>query len=175
MKEEIKSEILIRGLLNNDTKVFDYIVKKIKPSIIKHIRKKKVSKNEAEEVFQISMIKIFDVLRNNGNIEKFEPYLLKTCLNTLIDRVVERQKEEDKNEKYYKSIIEQLEEDEAFIEIIREVFSKLDKGCREIFQMKADGMNLNEIAEKLGYTERYLITKKARCKERYLKILNRMK
>ncbi|MCK4662364.1 MAG: sigma-70 family RNA polymerase sigma factor [Bacteroidales bacterium] len=175
MRDKFSNKEIIEGINNNTKAIFDYIEKKIKPKAKNIILNKGGNREDVKEVFQISMIKVFDKIREKTHIDNFEHYLLQTCKNVWLDKTKAAQDEKKKNEEYFR-IHEfgenEVDEHERFLKVM-EILNKLNKGCREIFQMKANNMSIKEIAEELGYTERYVINKKARCKKKYLKFLNK--
>lgn len=172
MKRSFNSEELINGIKNNTKLVFDYIERDIKPKAKRMILNNGGNKEDVKEIFQISMKKVFEKIKEKALIDNFENYLLKTCYNLWIDKIKEDQEEKKNKEEYFR--INEFKEDEIFLDIM-EIYNKLDKGCRDLIQMKADNMSMKEIANELGYTERYIINKKARCKKKYISILNKMK
>lgn len=134
MKRQYTSAELIDGIVKNDMAVFRHIEKRIKPGIKKFVLRSGGNSNDTNEVFQISMIKVFEKIRNKSSIDNFEHYLFQTCRNVWIDKIKAARYERIIIEEYnrIRELDNDLEECKKFIETM-DFFGQLSQGCRDFF------------------------------------------
>lgn len=173
MRKKLNSDEIINGIKNNSSQTFKYIHKNIWPKVRNMVITKNGNRDDACDVFQISMMKIFDRIRNNDRIDNFESYMYTTCYHVWMDQLNKKRKQNEFHNEYsyYSEKSFQYDKHEQFIDLMN-IFMRLDEKCRKIYNMLADGFDLEEIAINFGCSKRAIITRKSRCKDKYNLLLN---
>jgi len=180
---KFSTERILAGIVENDRIVIQYVYDKYFASIKSYVLKHGGSETDAWDVFQDSLMVVYEQARSGDLILKntFITYFYSVCkyrwLKQLRDSSPNQHEEfEYKNEteiygynNYVVQLDEALEQEER-VRLYQENFLKLSKECQKLFKLLAKGLTTNEITEELGYKSTGFTYKKRRlCKEQLLK------
>ena len=180
---KFSTERILAGIVENDRIVIQYVYDKYFVSIKSYVLKHGGSETDAWDVFQDSLMVVYEQARSGDLILKntFITYFYSICkykwLKQLRDSSPNQHEEfEYKNETElygYNSYVVQLDEaleQEERVRLYQENFLKLSKECQKLFKLLAKGLTTKEITEELNYKSTGFTYKKRRlCKEQLLK------
>jgi RNA polymerase sigma factor (sigma-70 family) len=161
------------GLLHNDNQVVDEIYRRFAPSIKNHILHNQGSEEDAADIFQESLIDIYNQVKYKG-LEltcPFEPFLLLICKRKWLNELKKRGRSpvtklkddlSDWGEDVF-AAAEQAVREEDKARIFLQQFQRLGEKCRELLRLSLTGDRQEKIAEMLGVTYGYLRKKKSEC------------
>jgi RNA polymerase sigma factor (sigma-70 family) len=161
------------GLLHNDTKVVEEIYRRFVPSIRYHILQNQGSEDDAADIFQESLIDIYNQAKHKGLqlTCPFEPFLLLVCKRKWLNEIKKRghspvTKSTDDVSDWGEDVFaaaEQAVREEDKSRVFLQQFGRLGEKCREILRLSLTGDRQEKIAEALGVTYGYLRKKKSEC------------
>ena len=161
------------GLLGNDNQVVDEIYRRFAPTIKNHILYNQGSEDDAADIFQESLIDIYNQAKYKGLqlTCPFEPFLLLVCKRKWLNEIKKRghnpvTKSADDLSDWGEDVFaaaEQAVREEDKARVFLQQFARLGDKCREILQLSLTGDRQEKIAETLGITYGYLRKKKAEC------------
>lgn len=158
-------EILVR-LKQGDENTLDLLYKQHYRMIIKLIVKNNGSEEEAKDIYQESLIVLWQKAKSENFIltSKISTYLYSICLN-LWRKELERKKRFSYEMKEGSDILD-MDRDER-ISIINKCIQQLGETCRDILTYYYfDRLSMVEIAEKMGFANSDTSkTKKYKCKK----------
>jgi len=158
-------EILVR-LKQGDENTLDLLYKQNYRMMIKLIVKNNGSEEEAKDIYQESLIVLWQKIRDPNFIltSKISTYLYSICLN-LWRKELERKKRFSYEIKEEIDIID-MDRDER-IKIINKCIQQLGETCRDVLTYYYfDRLSMVEIAEKMGFANSDTSkTKKYKCKK----------
>jgi len=158
-------EILVR-LKQGDENTLDLLYKQNYRMMIKLIVKNNGSEEEAKDIYQESLIVLWQKIRDPNFIltSKISTYLYSICLN-LWRKELERKKRFSYEIKEEVDIID-MDRDER-IKIINKCIQQLGETCRDVLTYYYfDRLSMVEIAEKMGFANSDTSkTKKYKCKK----------
>ena len=184
--KEITSDNILKGILNNDSSVIQYIYDKYYRAIKSFVTKHGGSKDDAWDIFQDGIVIVYEQVKNRKlKLENtFMTYFFSICkyqwLKTLRDR----------NRKYYESIegnreaehllvnedaakLDETIEKEKRIRLYNENYQKLSESCQKVLKLVSRDYSIKEIAKLLGYkSEGFAYKKRRECKERLIQLIN---
>ncbi|MDP2671956.1 MAG: hypothetical protein Q8O68_00410 [Candidatus Daviesbacteria bacterium] len=177
---------MVKGLLENDQRVIKYIYKKYFKSVEKFVTTNRGTKEDAWDIFQESMIIVFEKLRQNSNAvtTSFGAYLYSVCKYQWIRKLNESQMgsfEVGEGEWMIPELefdlimqdTEMLAYREKRDRIFQEAYISLSIGCRQLIDLVVNGCDIEEIKEYLDFTSlKYAFRKRQKCKERLMKHIN---
>ncbi|RLD43936.1 MAG: hypothetical protein DRI89_03845 [Bacteroidetes bacterium] len=183
---EITSNKILKGIIENDHEVMEYIYEKYFESIKGFVVRHGGTRDDAWDIFQDGIIAIYEQLKNKELVLKntFHTYFFTICkytwLKVLRDKdkryyeQIESSKEiEQINLKDYKLEIDELIEKEKRIKLYSNNFSKLSKECQKLLKLLSLGHSTQEIADSFNYKSVGFAYKKRRiCKERLVKLID---
>jgi len=182
---EIASERILKGIIDNDHEVMQYIYKKYFESIQGFVIRHGGTRDDAADIFQDGIIIVYEQLKNKELKLKntFHTYFYTICkytwLKVLRDKdkryyqQFEVSKEYDQiNQQDYHTEIDELIEKEKRIKLYDANFIKLSKECQKLLKLVALGQSVQEIAESFNYKSVGFAYKKRRiCKERLIRYI----
>jgi RNA polymerase sigma factor (sigma-70 family) len=161
------------GLLNNDNQIVEEIYRRFAPSIKYHILQNQGSEADAADIFQESLIDIYNQAKHKGLqlTCPFEPFLLLVCKRKWLNEIKKRGHHpvtksmddvSDWGEDVFAAAEQAVQEEDKARVFLRE-FGRLGEKCREILRLSLTGDRQEKIAEALGVTYGYLRKKKSEC------------
>ena len=170
------SERILKGLLERDKGVIEYIYNDIFPSVKFMVIRNSGNYQDADDIFQDALIAVYNKIKNKDLTLTctFKTYLYSVCrrlwLHKLEGKRVRRKKFKD-FENYI--ILQNNDNEEIAYEEAREKyklyqlhFLELSVKCQKILRLFLNNNTIKEITEIMGYkTENYTRTRKYLCKE----------
>ncbi|WP_431213102.1 RNA polymerase sigma factor [Puia sp. P3] len=163
----------ITALLENDQQLIGDIYRRFAPTIRSHILSHRGTADDAADIFQESLIDIYNQAKHNGLQLScpFEPFLLLVCKRKWLNELKKRgrspvTKLSDDLSEYGEDIFaatESVAREEDKARIFMEQFQRLGEKCREILRLVLGGDPQEKIAAQLGVTYGYLRKKKSEC------------
>ena len=163
----------LEGLLHNDNQLVEEIYRHFAPSIRNHILHHGGSEADAADIFQESLIDIYNQAKYKGLqlTCPFEPFLLLVCKRKWLNELKKRghspvTKYRDDVSDYGEDVFaaaEKLAGEEEKARIFLQQFGRLGEKCREILRLSLGGDRQEKIAETLGVSYGYLRKKKSEC------------
>ena len=139
-----------------------------------------LSREEAEDIVQDTMIKVWDKRYEWGSIDSIEAYSLRICRNLSLDRLKKRDNqngslEEEQPRQEPLSTPQDRLVDQERLRIVKEIVNSLPEKQRTCMQLRDfEGKQYKEIASILGITEEQVKTNIVRArqtvKQRFQKI-----
>ena len=169
---------VLKGITKGDEKVLKLFYKRNFKSIRKHILASSGTDEDAEDVFQDSLIIVYQKLKS----ETFtldcpvHIYFYSVCKNVWRNRLRKNDKRVIHEDivtisNYIPSDMSDDIERMDRERIYRKGFLRLDDKCRNLLSLFSDGKNTRQIAAVLGYSEAYVRKKKFACKECLIRII----
>lgn len=175
----------IEGLLQNDRLVVEEIYRRFAPGIKRHILQNSGSEDDAADIFQESLIDIYNQAKYKGLqlICPFEPFLLLVCKRKWLNEIKKRghspvTKSLDALSDFGEDVFaaaENLSRDEEKARVFMRQFERLGEKCKEILRMSLTGDRQEKIAEALGVSYGYLRKKKSECMATLLSFIQSQK
>jgi RNA polymerase sigma factor (sigma-70 family) len=176
---EYSSLELLNGIHRNDTIVLQYIYKNFYSKINFFIKKNSGDDDDANDIFQESVIIIYRKLKANDLVLDctFETYIYSICrflwLKQLEKRKLEKEKIKDNheyNDDIYDDGLEKVADLNERYRLYQKHFTNLGKDCQKILQLYFDKVPLKNIAQIMGFkSEKYAKKRKFKCKEYLIK------
>jgi len=170
---------LLNGILRNDTIVLQYIYKNYFSNINFFIKKNNGDDDDANDIFQESIIIIYRKLKANELVLDctFDTYLYSICrflwLKQLEKRKIEKENIKDNhefNDEIYDDSLEKIADLNERYKLYQKHFALLGKDCQKILQLYFDKVPLKNIAQIMGFkSEKYAKKRKFYCKEYLIK------
>jgi len=168
-------EAIIEGLRLRSDFIIKYIYQELFPTIKYLVVKNSGNEEDAEDVFQDSLIVIFKKIRNN-ELElssSFRTYLYSVCRNLWLQKLHKRKqftREFSDIESFVElpeKVVEEIYDDEVEkYRLYQQHFLTLNDDCQKVLLLFMKKISLREIAVEMGYkTEKYAKTRKYLCKE----------
>lgn len=118
-----------------------------------------LSREEAEDIVQDTMIKVWDKRYEWGNIDSIEAYSLRICRNLSLDRLKKRDNQNDSLEEEQLDTVHTSTPQDRLIDqdrlrVVKEIVDSLPEKQRSCMQLRDfEGKQYKEIADILGITE----------------------
>jgi RNA polymerase sigma factor (sigma-70 family) len=176
------NEEIINGIISNDSEVLYFIYEQNYGKIESFVLLNHGNKDEAADVFQESMIVIYNKIRQNQLIltAHFDTYLFGVA--KLVWKALLRKKARYvASEQFFDNILSEDDIQKNLIQnekhqLVWHYFQKLSSDCQKVFQLFFDGKTIREITEIMDYrSEQHTKNRRFRCKERLLEIISRDK
>jgi len=168
-------EAIIEGLRLRSDYIIKYIYQELFPMIMFLVTKNNGNEEDAEDVFQDSLIIVFKKIKAD-ELElscSFRTYIYSICRNLWLQKLSKRKQytREFNDVEDYVTMTEyniknnNLDELEKF-RLYQQHFLTLNKDCQKVLLLFMKKMSLKEIAVEMGFkTEKYAKTRKYLCKE----------
>ena len=143
----------IRGEVLAQRRLFDSLAPKMLSICLRYLG----NREEAEDVCQLSFIKLFSNLKDYNNEGSFEGWVRRIFVNTCLDQL--RKNKKTMNDVSLDDVGYRLENKEFIIERMEaddlmKIIEELPTGYRTVFNLFAvEGFSHKEIAEQIGITE----------------------
>jgi RNA polymerase sigma factor (sigma-70 family) len=173
MKASYSDEQIIKGIKEKDNLVLAYLCSEYMKEITKYIINNKGNKDDAKDVFQDAIIKVYRVIYRKDFVlrKSFETYFKSICMNTWISAVKLKNKQ-NSTDIIPEDIIDDTEmvllyeyKNEQLRKLIRKQYGKLGESCRKMlglyfFKRK----QMVEIAYRMDYKNAQIaMNKKHKC------------
>ena len=118
-----------------------------------------LSREEAEDIVQDTMIKVWDKRYEWSNIDSIEAYSLRICRNLSLDRLKKRYNQNDSLEEEQLDTVHTSTPQDRLIDqdrlrVVKEIVDSLPEKQRSCMQLRDfEGKQYKEIADILGITE----------------------
>lgn len=118
-----------------------------------------LSREEAEDIVQDTMIKVWGKRYEWGNIDSIEAYSLRICRNLSLDRLKKRDNQNDSFEEEQLDTVHTSTPQDRLIDqdrlrVVKEIVDSLPEKQRSCMQLRDfEGKQYKEIADILGITE----------------------
>ena len=118
-----------------------------------------LSREEAEDIVQDTMIKVWDKRYEWSNIDSIEAYSLRICINLSLDRMKKRDNQNDSLEEEQLDTVHASTPQDRLIDqdrlrVVKEIVDSLPEKQRSCMQLRDfEGKQYKEIADILGITE----------------------
>ncbi len=163
-----------------DTQILQHLYDKVLPKINRYICKNSGTEDDAFDIFQDGVMIFYNFVNNGRYREEYEisGFLYTVCKNLWINKVkhdkqVMRMEENYENPDESENILDFIitKEREAEVNLL---LSELGERCRKLLQYVFYlQLSTKEICNKMGFAnENTLKTKKYKCKQRLLDIIN---
>lgn len=147
---------LTEGLIKGDEVIISKIYQKFFPKVLQYISKNKGTLEEAQDIFQESLVHIIvGVKENRIKVQNLEAYLFSTCRNHW-RRLAEKQNKrvmnvdvvtlKDKDTDFAEFFLEQEQ-----MQLYREKFNLLSDNCKEILSLFFNKVSYEDIIKELSY------------------------
>jgi len=166
-------EALLEGLRTSNNEVLSFIYRKYFPEIRFFVIKNSGSDEDAQDVFQESIIIIYKKLRDDvlDLTCSFKTYLYSVCRIVWLKQLEKRKNKSDSfsdNQVFVdlnEGVDEMAEEQEKF-KLYQKHFQTLHIDCQTILKLFLEKVPLRDIASRMNIkSEKYLKKRKYQCKE----------
>jgi len=173
---------LFNALITGDSKGISEIYELVYPSVRKYIRNNSGNQEDAEDIFQRSLLNITTKakVKNYEPVVNFEWYLYGICKNLWLKELNFRKKWSAKAE--VKEITDESNAKLIALEILendrREVylrnFELLSDNCKKVLSLFLKKRKQKEIAEELGYNSETVVRQRVfKCKSKLTKLIQK--
>jgi RNA polymerase sigma factor (sigma-70 family) len=174
------SQEILLGLRQADPQMIQYLLQHLQPDIRRLLMEKGATKEEAEDLFMISLEAIYYKLKADKNFD-----LNSASLTTYLSRIALFQWYKIfRRKKWHSNVtIESLEvpDQEDIVEIahhasrvqlMREKLNLLSAACRQLLAYhQVEKLSMAQIATRMNYTEGFARKKKHSCKEKLISMV----
>ena len=171
----------LTGLLQNDTALVREIYDRFSGKIKAHIIQNSGSEDDAADIFQESLIDIYQQALHKGLqlTCPFEPFLLLVCKRKWLNELKKRGRQgvtKSPDDVYNLgedvfALAEQLQAADDKASLFMAMFKQLGDRCREIISKCLGDKPQDEVAEELGVSYAYLRKKKSECMADLVKLI----
>ena len=176
--EPLTTEIIIKGILNQDKTILKAVYLTYFPYIKKMVEDHRGGEQDAKDVFQEALIIIYRKIKED-KLEihtTFKSYLSAIC-RYIWFKEVSTSRENIENLSVYLEYenLPEIHMDEFKLhkqyQLYQKHFKRLEKGCQKTLKLFLKNKSLKEIAKKLDTSYDYIRTKKKRCKEQLIRYI----
>ncbi len=168
-------EAIIEGLRLRSDYIIKYIYQELFPMILFLVTKNTGSEEDAEDIFQDSLIIVFKKIKAN-DFElscSFRTYIYSVSRNLWLQKLSKRKqfsREFSDVETYISmtdyALTEKNQDDVEKFRLYQQHFLTLGEDCQKVLMLFMKKVSLREIATEMGFkTEKYAKTRKYLCKE----------
>ncbi len=176
--KKFSNDEIVRGILEHDDKILLHIYEENYKKIEQLVVSNYGNKDEAADVFQESLIIVYDKIRSNNLTltAYFDTYLYGVA--KLVWRSLLRKKNNTVPAELLKERL--VEEDDIQKNLIQNekhqlvwhYFQKLTTDCQKVIRLFLDGKSIREITQIMNYSsEQHTKNRRLRCKERLISLL----
>lgn len=176
MQNYTDNEIL-EGIKDHDKQILTYLYNAYFPGVAKYIRNNSGTEEEAKDIFQESLIVLYNKLRDGKlHIDRSLRSYFNVMVKLLWFKKLEREIKTTDDPEYIDTVadeqdelIQEVEEAKKY-NLFYKHFRKLRKDCKKILTLVFKKIPLKRIAEKVGSkSENYIKKRKHLCKEYLIK------
>lgn len=168
-------EAIIEGLRLRSDYIIKYIYQELFPMILFLVTKNTGSEEDAEDIFQDSLIIVFKKIKaNDFDLScSFRTYIYSVSRNLWLQKLSKRKqfsREFSDVETYITmtdyALMEKNQDDVEKFKLYQQHFITLGEDCQKVLMLFMKKVSLREIAAEMGFkTEKYAKTRKYLCKE----------
>ncbi len=168
----MKDNEVLEKITRGDESALDYLYKKYYRMMTNLVIKNSGTEEEAKDIYQEALV-VFWKKAASGNLvltSKISTFIYSICLN-LWRKELERKSRYSSEEKDGVEFMNDEQDEKA--KIIHACINELGDTCRKILNYHYfDGLNMQDIAEKLGYANTDTAkTKKYKCKQKLFELV----
>jgi RNA polymerase sigma factor (sigma-70 family) len=179
--KKLTVEEILNGIRVKNNDILRFIYFENYPTIKKYILENSGNIQDAEDIFQEAIVRIFrKLLKRQISLNcSFKTYLYSVCRILWLKELEKKQLIRNDNLELEKMV--ESEEKDLFEngdtdknKIIQEHLMRLDEKCRQILILFYDGASIEEITEIMGFgSTGYTRKKKLKCKEKLIENLKK--
>jgi len=177
MKKSYSDEAIINGLRSGENLIIEYFNERYKEKVIKYVLSNKGNKQEAEDVYQDSFVKLFQIIMKKEFklMKSLEMYFLTIYKNTW-RYYINLKSRHNHTDEFQEELLEEplnsfdeYEQDQLH-KLVWQQYKRLNEDCQTVLDMYYfKRRTMNEIAYEMSYkNEQIAKNKKCRCMD-YLK------
>ena len=165
---------LVEGIRNRNNKVLVYIYQTYFPMICKHVMKNNGKQEDAEDIFQDSVIIVYEkLIKNELTLTcALKTYIFGICRNLWLQQLTKMKKIQIDDSADIDKDIELTIDELLYYEeekIYYHHYNKLNKKCRKLLELFFRKTPVKEIARRMNLSVSNIKTSKFRCKEELFK------
>ena len=173
---------IIEGIKRGDKTVLEYVYAKYYPLIRWNlVTRNNLSKEEAKDIFQDTLIALYKEIKQDDFILKFtfKTFLYSICKNYVIKKInlemrMDRKFEFDETNKIFNEMVntDEYKPDNKFIaevkkNLIRKYFMQLSEDCQKILRLYVENVPYEKILTIMGYSDVFYTRKRRHdCKDK---------
>ena len=167
-----EDQLYIDGLINNNSVIIQSIYKKFVPKVVYYIKTNSGDEDQAQDIIQEVLITIYNQAKTKDLKLScpFDAYFFLLCKRRWLNEIKKATTKEvtisDDNVYKDESTVEMVNQTEIFEEkqsLFDEMFQKLGEKCQEVLKLSFVTKTMEEVAQKLNVTSRYVRKKKSLC------------
>lgn len=172
-----QDKIYLTGLFEQDRGVMKEIYQKFRPRIVAYVQKNGGTKEDGNDLFQVALeIFYFKKFEDNFVLHgTFYGFLHAICKNKWWDELKKRKQKSEIDQAARFLAADTTEENQRMwdqFSLYEEKFKLLGDNCRKILEgFYHSNLNHQQIAEQLGFSEKYSRLSKHRCLEKLKKLI----
>lgn len=164
---------LIKGA--NSDKALNYLYSSVRPKIVNWILSNNGDKEEAEDIFQDSIIAFYNYVINLKfkNENSIEGFIFSIAKNKWINRAKQKQKTVREETSFNIAKEEELAPSDDFNKVVSSLLEQLGEVCKDLLTYSIFyKLTMEDIALKMGYDNANTAkTKNYKCKQRLVKLV----
>lgn len=177
---------ILKGIAAKDTKVFDYIYQKYGPMVVAYVLKNSGTKTEGMEVLQISMLKVWDKIKNRQYEDRgmFGQFLYTIAANTWKEELRRKRRKPIQELGKIEELLEDQGDNDLYQKVVRNesmdaiyrALDQLEDLCRDIIELyHLQEVPLKEIAKMKNYDYNNLRKRIFNCRKKLKKLVEQNK
>ncbi len=174
MFNKLPDKKLIEGIKRGDEKIINYLYTTYFGTIKAHILKNSGSEDDAYDIFQDALMVLFKKIQAN-HIElnsDLKGYVFGVARNLWNNKLRKKRREQAIDGDYADDYDAEKLLDTPIEQIVQRSFLILKPECQKVLTFHTQGMDYQEIADKMGFkSDTYARRKKYLCKEELLSII----
>lgn len=172
-KNKYTDQDLTKGIVQQSTDVLKYIYKENYRSIKKYVEDNSGSEKDAEDVFQDSLILVYNKLKNNELVLtcSFSTYIFAVAKTNWLRILRQRRNHKVSIEECDSFFSNETEIHEELIlaekkKLVIQHFKEISEDCQKIIQLIINGCTLDKITQIMGYSSvQHTKNRKLKCKK----------
>lgn len=169
------NQTYLDGIRSHDDAVIKDIYLKIRPEVIRQLKRNKISEEEAKDIFSDALLVVYkQVMAEQLTLSSsFAAYLMGVAHNLYL-KWYNRNKTKERVTNQAAAVYEgevppadELMEEVVVKQRIQKLFLKMNKSCKQIIQLFWEGHSHQEIMELMGFgSEGYARKRKHKCQKK---------
>ena len=167
----------LEGIRDNKLEVLEEVYQQYLPETLKMVRSNHGSVEDAQDIFQEALVILYHKSRT-ADFEltvPFRVYLRSVCRNLWWRQLKKKHRTDitldDKIGYVLKEDLEPLAEKTEKWILFQQKMAILTAECRKVLELFFNGVKLKDIAQEMGYTNKYVKWKKYKCKEKLIELI----
>jgi RNA polymerase sigma factor (sigma-70 family) len=182
---QLNNETIISGLLEKQPQVFDYLYQTYGPNIKGHVLKNKGNEEDAKEMVQLTMIKLWTAVREGRYQEegKLGHYIFQIAANSWREELRRRRNQPNTQlDMHAFSLRDSTDEDieravvkDQYLNAIHEGITRMEGICKELIQQyHLKKVDLKSLAQQLDYNYNNLRKRIFDCRKKLKKMVEKI-